>query len=547
MRARDLIQEIVMAPQYLAKTAATANATVGLEMEMCVPEDYWGANTTEDWDDDRSADSIEEIIDFFDVGEHNTQRDLSDVKNKMIEEYDEWFRQHMESDWSRDGREAVDDWVSDNEFDRQGYMENWLSRRDADDRTIAQVLAVDDSSTHRERALRLDREGQGELLTSPYRLWLEAYRAVQEHYEQMLDRIMDQGYENSWYSVALEKWEDGYRDDNYYSLQSRWLESIGITRMRHVMNKYELTWPYWVENSPIDVIATSFSQKIGRPVEWSTRYDGARRGNRWIVEPDGSLDPRGGDYGLEFISPPQSLQKLIEELPKVKAWADEHGCYTGRNYRTGLHVNVSVPGYDESKIDYVKLVVLLGDDYILREFGRTAYGYAKSTIETIRERADTLSPEVMNRIMQDMSTRLDTYASRSIMRSNNDRYVSVNMLSNRIEFRSPGGDYLSDTLWPRLIPTINRFVVVLDAVVHPDRWPEAQREYLKKLVKMFGETGVAPDIIKTFVEYNTIKKNPAAQADRFVLQAAYTELIEKLKRQQRERQYAKQGQRKLPG
>jgi hypothetical protein len=86
------------------------------------------------------------------------------------------------------------------------------------------------------------------------------------------------------------------------------------------------------------------------------------------------------------------IEELLSDLNKVKAWADKTGCYT--NSSTGLHINVSVPGWsgDLNQLDYVKLALLLGDEFVLDSFGRAGNTYAKSAmgkiVDIVRQRPD---------------------------------------------------------------------------------------------------------------------------------------------------------------
>ena len=115
---------------------------------------------------------------------------------------------------------------------------------------------------------------------------------------------------------------------------------------------------------------------IGREVYSSTGYhDGPRENDAYTIEPDSSLDDKDykkndEDAGLEFISPPLPIDEALADVKKIKKWADEKGAYTTE--KTGLHMNVSVPGFDPENLDYVKLALLLGDKYLLERFGRSA-------------------------------------------------------------------------------------------------------------------------------------------------------------------------------
>ena len=120
----------------------------------------------------------------------------------------------------------------------------------------------------------------------------------------------------------------------------------------------------------IDDVADEFSRMIGKPINASQRYHGARREEgHYVVEPDGSLEPDDyDDAGLEFVSPPMPIDEMLSDFNKVVAWAKDKGCYT--NDSTGLHINVSVPGFSLDKLDYVKLALFVGDDWVAQQFGR---------------------------------------------------------------------------------------------------------------------------------------------------------------------------------
>ena len=141
--------------------------------------------------------------------------------------------------------------------------------------------------------------------------------------------------------------------------------------MSDISQNFDIQWPYYIDinegdgEMDIETVANDFSDAVDMRVNYSTSYHGGRREpDAYVVEPDSSLDPGDyGDYGLEFVSPPMPIDQMVEQLNKVKEWADNYGCYTNKS--TGLHINISVPNYDLAKLDYVKLALLLGDKYVL--------------------------------------------------------------------------------------------------------------------------------------------------------------------------------------
>jgi hypothetical protein len=251
-----------------------------------------------------------------------------------------------------------------------------------------------------------------------------------------------------------------------------------------------MNWPHWIGGGggerSIEDVADSFRDAVGRPILASTSYHSGRverpstKNLQYIVEPDSSIDvDDSDDAGLEFVSPPLPLNDLLSDLEKVKKWANRMGCYT--NDSTGLHINVSVPGFDNQRLDYVKLALLLGDEHILEVFGRMGNTYCKSAMEVVKKRVQN-NPDAAENLLNQMRGHLDQMATKAVHSGSTDKYTSINTKSGYVEFRSPGGDWLNKLSEGEEIQhSLLRFVVALDAAVKPELYRE---EYLKKLYKV---------------------------------------------------------------
>jgi hypothetical protein len=289
------------------------------------------------------------------------------------------------------------------------------------------------------------------------------------------------------------------------------------------MNNYDINWPHYTETNrggeqTIDDVANNFMNAIDRPVRSSTNYHSGsvkRQGKGsdfYIVEPDGSLDADDSDdAGLEFVSPPLSIDEMFSDLDKVKKWADAEGCYT--NESTGLHINVSVPGYDLDNLDYVKLALLLGDNYVLDQFERSGNTYAKSAMEEVKKRIQQ-RPEDAAALLQTMKNGLGKVASKVIHSGVTTKYTSINTKDNRIEFRSPGGNWLNDDFFNKIKPTMLRFIVAMDAALDPEKY---RAEYLKKLYQVLQPKS-KEDTLSYFAKF-AAGELPKAALKSFVRQA----------------------------
>jgi hypothetical protein len=462
IQEQDDLLEIRMDPTSLAAAVKNIDARVGIEFEMIVPNVAGGDDDSEmimDMDEDRGARSISDIVDFFFDQDYNSRNDVRRLEIQLRSDFQDWASEDFDSRWETDKETFVYDYVKDH--------------MDVED--VAELLELDPDSL--DGLTRTLAERAADLI-------------IAEGGDR-LDNIREQ---------ALEEFFSDTEE-----LEGEWLGEAGLVDMSDVHNEYSgtIAWPYWTteesdSGASIDAIADDFSQAIGRPVNASERYHGARREpGKYVVEPDGSLNPDDSDdKGLEFVSPPLTFPEMLEDLEKVRRWAGRIGAYTNKS--TGLHMNVSIPGYDDKNLDFVKLALLVGDQYVLDQFGRSANTYATSALSKIQARAKNLSPDQVQGLFNQMRAGLNKFASRSIQGSDVGKYTSIHPQGKYIEFRSPGGDWLSED--PKtLVSTLMRFIVALDAAMDPDKY---RKEYLSKLRKLLAPES-EEDPLNYFVKYSS--------------------------------------------
>jgi hypothetical protein len=442
----DELFELKMSPTNLAKMAKNIDARAGMEFELIVPgveneeEEY---ESEPDYDMDESFPTgrgwQRDIIDFFRGGDMgNSTRSIQ----RAIDELNENF-------WS---------WMDDE-------SENFINSDEGQER--AMEIATDNVSED-------DYE-----TTEEYQAALTDY--INDNSDNIRDRLLDE-----------------FRDDADSHFE-RFLEESGIEMMSDFANEHSLDWPYWSyperDNSggaSIDAVADDFSQAIGRPVNAASSYHAGRReAGHYVVEPDGSLQGDRGETGLEFVSPVLTVPEMLEDIDKVAKWARQVGAYT--NDSTGLHMNVSVP--DQQNLDYVKLAMFLGDDYVLEQFGRAGNSYAKSALKKIKATAAS-NPDRVEEMMRQFQSGLNQLASKMIHTGSTEKFTSINNRDGWIEFRGPGGDWLGSDLGP-VKNTLLRAVVALDVATKPE---EFKQEYYKKLYKTLNPKG-DDDSIQYFARY----------------------------------------------
>jgi hypothetical protein len=441
MRAREFLilteqleqlDEIVMSQSNLSKEVARIPAQVGIEFEMIVPvSDFKGSSENEDEFDfstDSRIRSMRQIMDFFSSGYYSlTSRELQNLSDGISEEF-------YESDFYQEATEKS--------------WQEWLDSEGLD--WIVKKYNIEDANKAEKKLKKLLNNQDDDAFQEMYDAWREEAEIHIHESDYLLP----------------------------------FLRSMGIEYLSDLANHYDITWPYITDpyesnlEDSIKNISDSFKKAVGKPINWATSYHQAERSsNAYSLEPDGSIDTDKGELGLEFISPPQSIDESFNDLKKVRSWAKSVGAST--NESTGLHINVSISNKDFNNLDYVKLVLLLGDKYVLDQFGRSSNTYAKSSLDAVAANVST-DMESVQKVLAMLRGRLNSIASKLIHSGETSKYTSINVKDGYVEFRSPGGDWLGKN-YDKIENTLLRFVVALDAALDPTKY---QEEYYKKLYKM---------------------------------------------------------------
>lgn len=440
MRAKEFttqLNELNMAPGNLMKFAmspAAANMRAGFEAELIMPGEFDDSMDSEpDWDADST---LPRGVDMSDVQEYFQISGRDQALSELQEDFQEFVNDQMSQHVDRELPERMD------------YL-------------MSQDPELDDDSAR----------------------------------EQAWDELQNEYFQGDGQPSLLEF----FHDRHIHS----WLDVYEAYSNR-------LTWPHTTSSSgfgaAVEDYAFTLSRVVGAEIVTAEEYHGKvkdfRSGN-WYMEPDPSIDPNqdmdtdihdgSGVMGVEVVSPPMPIGEMLSKFKATLAWARSNGGRT--NSSTGFHVGVSM-GSSTSNVDYVKLALFLGDDYILNRFGRMANTYARGSVQLIQQRAASISntPEQLTSVLSKMKRGLVDYASREIHAKNEGKYFSINMRPEYIEFRSIGDDYMNhiDVVENTILRYIRAYAVAAD--------PQAERnEYYKKLSKMLNPN--ADDSLIPFVQY----------------------------------------------
>ena len=483
----QVLSEIAMNPNALRKQIANINARAGMEFELYVP----GIGSPDeggeiDYDEhDERARNFYDISQFFLGGDDiNSRRDVDSMIEQLEQRYREDFVYDKMSEYFYD--------------DIQSHMREYF-RYNVDMSDIVSNYMTAVQTVFDDNEIEFDADWESDELESQ----IEEHNLESEIISLAIDESIDE--QDSNFEQCREQWEEDNYQDIYDSGQSDWLSNEGLDWMSNVQQQYgwdnDVYWPYsgggeidW------DGLAEEFSEVVGKQVNYGAYHSAPRLDDGYSIEPDSSLNGMrdSDDAGLEFISPPMPVSEMLDDIDRIVAWANEKGIYTDDT--TGLHMNVSVDNYSRENLDFVKLVLLMGDKYVLQQFGRQFNSYARSMFNDV---VDAIKNQDYNlaAIFDQMKNKMEKDASKTIHGGRTAKYSSVNVKDTHVEFRGPGGDWLSGDL--ELVKnTLMRFVVALDAACDPEKH---KQEYLKKLYQLAAQVAgdQNKDITAAFAKYAT--------------------------------------------
>jgi hypothetical protein len=226
------------------------------------------------------------------------------------------------------------------------------------------------------------------------------------------------------------------------------------------------------------VLKTAVKQYLsgGRTPQVFRSYHEQSKNNRdWYIEPDGSLDPNNDDGAAEIVSPPLPVEKAMAALDGFYNMAAALDLYT--NESTGLHINVSVP----QEIDILKLAVFVGDQYVLKMFGRERSTYADSLYRAIQQGRDINAvAQIWANSNLGQESRI-AELRRLANEFSSDHMASVSDNGKYISFRHAGGDYINDRT--KIVNAVGRFARAIMIASDPQAY---RAEYLKKLTQLLA-------------------------------------------------------------
>lgn len=488
----SIINEINMSPSNLENLTKGIDAKIGIEFEFVMQVDE------QDIADfpDQTATNIRNVMYFFedDFG-MNDETVIDELAEKLTEEYNEWSETAIETYMNNPDKEYSKKqilrsyfYIGKAEEIRQELKQKITDKTGYEEKTPEfnniYKWHVSMSDGRRDRVSNDEVLPQVERTTNSKEIGLKDYYEIRKPIYDKIDEKIEE-YLNGNTIPEKRSLDNHLRSEitKRAASELQFLEE-NYPMMSDVYDAFGddidgLIWPQQKTEYELDDILAEFRMAVG---------------NNYEIETDSSIvTDDENDIAVEIKTDGAlPLEQALNELRNASDFIRLNG-YT--NDSTGLHINVSVPNFSRTDLDYVKLVLLLGDTYLLRMFNRFGNTYARSSFEEIKAVGGD-----DERVLTELQNDLNSVASRIINNGWTDKYSTVNVHSNRIEFRSPGGDWIEDQDIEFIISSIRRMVVVLDAALDPTKY---QKEYAKKLYKFLQPYSGFNDITKIFSMRNS--------------------------------------------
>jgi hypothetical protein len=458
------LDELRMNPtsfQKFINSPDAQNIVAGFEAELCFINDN---DESPDYSLDKEAYSIQTVTDFFSSNRANDWDIILKVSDKLSNEFSDWYDQKYQK--------VLDDW----EADADVLIELWLhNNNDIEDAEIYQLANM-----------KMDPDTS--LMTAIEQAAINIIKSKDKLYDEIKEE---------WVHREI-RWKLG---------QSEWIEQRPNNMMSEIQKEFNLAWPFTTRNRGGYDLAVSqrLADDLERTFGFIRNIKVAERvedDTVWKFVSDGSV--HGDDQFdniVEIVSPPMPITDLLKFLPEFFKWVKKNGGYA--NSTAGFHMSVSIAGVDPGTIDFIKLALFLGDEYVLDQFQRAGSGWCNSAVEALKEKIvnKNTSPDAkISTTIKAMQDGLISIATKTLLGNNKGfgKYISINPKDKYIEFRSAGGEDYDNNV-PKLTNTLIRYAQAMYVASRPDL---EQREYAKKLYKLISPAKQDP-ILELFSQYST--------------------------------------------
>lgn len=472
------LSEIKMSPTALIAGTSNLNVLVGIEYEFIAVGYNVDEDGTPDYSHDIPVTSIQAVREFFSTNNANHTDDIRRVTRELSSEYRDQRNIVIEEMWQMDNayRYVLEYFIKSKfEDEIREQIKGILDKQRVDRSQFPEILKYSENA--QEVIKRKPPEGLSKQERENFWTYADAWNQLEDRYTEMALEVLEDDTSRE-HRFARE-----YFSANTEGLSEAEFFEDRYPAMSDIENDFYLEWPYYRGNQGLNDLLVNIDQEIGE--ELSAVVDINHSPGRYRLTTDSSIAMGHSDdtpeSGIELISPPLTLEQTISDFKTIKKWCRRNNHYSDQS--TGLHVNISIPGKSMKELDYVKLILLLGDEYILKEFNRTANKYTQSSIDILnRKVSGRRDSDIAANALSLLKQNLNIEAARSLTWFYTDKYSSIHLHDNYVEFRGMGDDWIGISS-ELIITNIMRMCVVLDAAMSPTKY---QREYQTKLYKFLS-------------------------------------------------------------
>lgn len=228
-------------------------------------------------------------------------------------------------------------------------------------------------------------------------------------------------------------------------------------------------------NETLDLIQQMFNTTFGKDTKYFEK-----------AKEDASIMCPRGWTGVEIVTKPVEPNIGFYLLKKMFMWIEQVGGTTNKS--TGLHINVSIK--DERgqtpEIDWVKLALFLGEDYVAKLYDRIDNAFAQPQV-----RSGILSNIRIVGTKEYIAQNFDDIVDDLNIMVSSDKYSSFNILHYRdkgyVEFRIAGGENYHQ-MFEKAVETTMRFIHALTIATNDQLY---RNEYIKKVTLLLQKAIVS--------------------------------------------------------
>lgn len=503
----SILNEIKMSSKNLEKLSNNIDAKIGIEYEFVFQSNDDIDNQELEEKGDIPVNQIISVINFFldDDTDQNDSDLIDEMESYLEDRYTDWLSEKIDEYINDEKNEdylyniLINTYVVTDHKKIQKELVDNLNKMDITYEQLKDAYRWHQSMSTSYRDNRnSELEADIKRISNSKELGLETYYKARKKIYDRIEKEIDESLKdsNSYLYKSLRNFLKNYDFKQRNFLKEQYGNSVSdvYEKLKEVEEFKDLSWPLIYPDSENDILKKAEETFKDYEDSFIGYYD---------VETDSSVvvDDEYNEIGLEIKNaiPLLSLEETIYDFTTMVDFISNHGYL---NDSTGLHINVSTKNFNKDKVDYIKLVLLLGDEYILEKFSRLGNSYTTSSLDRLNRQTEE---NERIKILNSLQEKLNDFAGDIINLGMDEKYVSVNLQGNRVEFRSPGGDWIDNE--KQVIDTITRFIVVLDAAIDPNKYKE---EYAKKLYKWINPPDDYNDTIKIFSMLQSNMIPPAA-------------------------------------